>query len=88
MAHIPGVENVVADTLSRQFDDAEEMAVVHVHSLADVDLAALARDQRSISEEQSSSLRLEKVCFPGLDSTVVCDTSLGRPCVLVPESRR
>ena len=82
LAHVPGAQNVVADALSRQYDDVEETAIVH--SLTDVDLAALASDQRIISEEQSSSLPLENVQFPGIDGTVVCDTSLGRPQVLVP----
>ena len=46
MAHVPGVENVVADALSSQHDDDSEedrAAVVHVvtHLLADVDLEDL-----------------------------------------------
>ena len=45
IAHIPGVENVVADVLSRQYNDVEETSIVHsiVHALTDVDLAELAR---------------------------------------------
>ena len=90
IAHIPGLENVVADALTRQYDDAEEPAIIHtvVHALTDVDLNGLAKDQRPIEEETSSSLKLEEVRFPGVDRTVVCDTSLNRPRILVPEGRR
>ena len=42
MAHILGLQNVVADALTRQFDDEEATAIVHsvVHELVDVDLGA------------------------------------------------
>ena len=90
VAHIPGLENVVADTLSRQYDDEDTSAVVHskTHSLADVDLARLEKDQQPIDEEQPSSLRLARITFPGVDRKLVCDTCLGRPRVLVPERWR
>ena len=86
VAHVPGLENVVADALTRQYDDEKEAATVHAvsHTLSDISLGL----QRPIDEEPVSSLRLESVRFPGVDSTVVCDTSLGRPRMLVPESRR
>ena len=90
MAHIPGLQNVVADALTRQFDDEEATAVVHsvVHELTDVNLSLLAKKQLPINEEASSSLKLEEIKFPGIESTVVCDTSLGRPRILVPEGSR
>ena len=89
-AHVPGLENVVADTLSRQYDDEPHTAVIHsvVHTLVDVNLEELAREQRPIDEEPSSSLQLVQVKFPGVESLVVCDKSLGRPRILVPEGRR
>ena len=90
VAHVPGFENVVADVLTRQYDDEKASALVHAvtHTLSDVSLADLASLQRPINEEPTSSLRLEAVRFPRIDSSVVCDTSLGRPRVLVPETRR
>ena len=89
-AHVPGFENVVADALTRQYDDEKASALVHAvtHTLSDVSLADLASLQRPINEEPTSSLRLEAVRFPRINSPVVCDTSLGRPRVLVPETRR
>ena len=90
VAHIPNLENVVPDAFSRQYDDEEQPAVVHsvVHALTDVDLKEIARAQQPISEEPDTSLELLMVNFPGVDVSVVCDISLGRPRVLVPESRR
>ena len=90
VAHVPGLENVVADALTRQYDDGKESAIVNAvsHTLSDVSLADLAADQRPIHEEPASSLHLELVRFPGIDTSIVCDTSLGRPRVLVPEARR
>ena len=81
IAHVPSLDNVVADALTRQFDDEPESAISHAitHSLSDVSLAKLAGLQRPINEEPSSSLRLESIRFSGVDSPVVCDTSLGRP---------
>ena len=73
--------------LTRQFDDETDSATVHsiAHALSDVDLAEIARVQRPIADEPASSLRLKTVRFPGVDLPVVCDTSLGRPRVLVPD---
>ena len=90
IAHVPGLDNVVADALTRQHDDETEAAIVHSvsHTLSDVNLADLASQQRPIADEPVSSLRLESLRFPGVDGQVVCDTSLGRPRVLVPEARQ
>ena len=90
VAHVPGFENVVADALTRQYNDVKESAIVNAftHTLSDISLADLASLQCPIDEESASSLRLESVRFPVVDSPVVCDTSLGRPRVLVPEVRR
>ena len=89
MAHIPGLENVVAEALTRQYDEVEATAVVHsvVHSLSDIDLAEVAREQPRVEDESPSSLRLECIKFPGTEQPVVCDTSLGRPRVLIPEPK-
>ena len=90
IAHVPGVENIVADALSRQYDDEPEAAIVHSvsHALADVSLDQIAQEQRPLSEEPSSSLQLREIRFPGINGPVVCDVSRGRPRVLVPEGRR
>ena len=81
---------MVADALTRQYDDEKEAAIVHsiAHTLTDVDLSVLAAEQPPISSEPSSALRLQLVNFPGVDREVVCDTSLGRPRVLVLETHR
>ena len=89
VAHIPGIDNVVADALTRQYDDQQPATVQAVaHGLYDVDLSQIANEQGPIDEEPVSSLRLQQVRFQGVDSAVVCDTSQGRPWVLVPEGRR
>ena len=90
IAHVPGLENVVADALTRQFDDEKESAIVHAiaHSLVDVDIEELAKKQPAIADEQVSSLKLQLVRFPGVEKKLVCDISLGRPRVLVPECSR
>ena len=91
ISHVPGLENVVADALTRQYDDEEHSAaIVHsvAHTLVDVNLSDLASEQSPLSEEPASSLSLEQVKFPGLERPVVCDTSTGSLRVLVPESRR
>ena len=90
IAHVPGLENVVADALTRQYDDGGVPAMVHsvVHTLSNISLADLAADQPPLSEEPVSSLRLKEVQFPGDSSPVVCDTSMGTLRVLVPKVRR
>ena len=89
LAHVPGVKNVVADALTRQFD--REIAVVYAiaHRLTDVDLESLAASQLEDSDCQAgaadTSLKLRRVRLPGVNADLLCDTSLGRPRVLVPE---
>ena len=89
IAHVPGLDNVVADAFTTQFDDEKEAAIVHAiaHAFSDVDLAELAGEQPSIDEEQATALKLQLVRFPGVNKEVVCDVSLGRLRVLVPETR-
>ena len=81
---------MVADALTRQYDDGEAAAIVHaiLHTLADVNLADLAADQPPIDEEPPSSLRLQGVRFPGVDVPVICDVSGGRRRILVPDVHR
>ena len=90
IAHVRGIENVVADALTCQYDDVEATAIVHAiaHTLSDVSLADLVADQPPLDDEPASSLRLKHVQFPGVDSPVVCDTSMGEPRVLVTEVHR
>lgn len=72
--YIRGEDNVVADALSR----------VEAISL-EADYAALASSQATDDElasfrrSNNSSLKLEDVCIPGTDITLVCDTSTGKP---------
>ena len=53
IAHVPGLDNVVADAFILQFDDEKESAIVHAvtHTLSDISLAELAGLQRPIDEE-------------------------------------
>ena len=92
IAHVPGVDNVVADALSRQHDDElSEETLVHAvsHLLADINLQDLATDQpQSPIIGPPNSLKLQQVSLPGCDSKVWCDTSQGRLRVLVPQAWR
>ena len=90
IAHVPGLENVVGDALTKQFDDEGEAVFIHAvtHALMDVNLEELAKEQPPITDEASSALKLKLVRFPGIHQEIVCDTSLDRPRVLVPEGRR
>ena len=74
IAHVPGLENVVADALTRQYDDGEPTAFVHAvaHVLTDVKLDELAAGQPSIDDESRTSLVLERVVFPGVERSLVC----------------
>ena len=90
LAHVPGVDNVTADALSRQFDDETDApAIVNaiVHQLADVDLEALAREQ-DVDDEEAPSLVLRKVSFPGVATKIKCDVSTSRPRIFVPRAWR
>ena len=64
---MPGIENVVADMLSRQFDDTAVVNTIS-HRLADVDLEQIAEDQKTDQECQTArsdtSLQLQMVGFP------------------------
>ena len=90
IAHVLGLDNVVADALTRQYDDEGAAAVVHEvsHSLTDIDLEKLAAEQPPIGNEPASSLVLKNVQFSGVPGQVVCDTSLGRPRILVSTAWR
>lgn len=72
IVHIKGIDNIVADTLSR------------VESISlEEDFSALALSQSTDEElaeaRRNSSLKLENIVIPGTNITVVCDTSTGRP---------
>lgn len=80
--HIPGQENVVADTLSR----VEEI-------VQPVDYYKLASCQQSDGElkqllQGGTSLRLERVKVPGLNVELYCDTSSPQPRPYVPMELR
>ena len=79
VAHVPGVDNVVADALSRQHDDeggdgvGGEPAFVHAvaHLLADVDLNEMAADQPAAPMAQpQTSLVLQQIQVPGCNRKV------------------
>ena len=93
IAHVPGVDNVVADAMSRQHDNEEndETAFVHAvaHLLADIDLNELAADQPSSPDTTNrTSLVLQQLQMPGCSRKVWCDISQSRPRFLVPQGWR
>ncbi|CAK1592460.1 unnamed protein product [Parnassius mnemosyne] len=73
ISHIKGVDNIVADTMSR----------IEAISLEDdfTDLALSQRDDEELQKliSDGTSLKLEKVLLPGTDITIFCDTSTGQP---------
>ena len=93
IAHVPGVDNVVADVMSRQHDDkvGGDRAFVHAvaHFLADVDFDELAADQPSDPDVQDSpSFSLRWLRMPGCSREIWCDTSQSGPRFLVPQGWR
>ena len=95
VAHVPGVDNVAADALSRQCDDDAEghVAIVHAVShvsvtwLADVDLEEIAAYQPQSPEVGTqNSLELRPLQIPGCARKVWCDTSQSRVRFLMPDS--
>ena len=92
LAYLPGVQNVVADALSRQFDDDIIVVNTVANRLADVNLESLAasqlEDPNCRSGAADTSLAVRKMRFPGMTKDLWCDTSLGRPRILVPETWR
>ena len=87
-----GLDNVITDTLSRQFDD--KPAVMHkiAHHLADVDLQQLAADQQADpacqAADQETLLQAQPVPFSGVCIPLHCDVSLQGLKILVTESWR
>lgn len=80
--HLPGKDNVVADTLSR-IDELE----------ANIDLESLAKAQESDPElegylENNTSLRLTKMKLPGSRYELFCDISTPSPRPYVPKILR
>ena len=95
IAHVPGVDNVVADALSRQNEDnqvrQDESLVVHAisHLMADVDLDKLAAEQpERPAVRVPHSLDLRLMSIPGCKRRVWCDISQGRIRFLVPATWR
>ena len=91
--HIPGTDNVVADTLSRPPAAASPeggpraCAVAATDQL--LDFAAIAAAQRSCPATEAakdSSLQLKLVPFNGV--RVLCDTTLQQPRPLIPTAHR
>ena len=90
LSHVPGVENLVADSLSRQFDDEDAAIVSSIsHQLADVNLLAIAREQHEDSEDlRQTSLQLRRLPVPGSSSKIVCDVLTGQPRIVLPPAWR
>ncbi|CAH8490858.1 unnamed protein product [Dicrocoelium dendriticum] len=82
--HVSGVDNPVADALSR--------VNLTLQSLPTVDLAAMASAQAQDEDIQrtlqSTSLHVQPVPLQTTEGTILCDTSTGCPRPLVPVSFR
>ena len=88
IAHVPGIDNVVTDAMSRQHDNEVEGRSTFVHAVAhflpDVDLDELAADQSPNPDtENRTSLNLQHIQMPGCSIKIWCDTSQLRPRFLV-----
>ena len=83
--HIAGLNNTVADALSRNAVNA-----IHSGQSTPVDLQTLAQAQTGDSELQallnssSTSLRSTALPIPASSSTINCDVSIGSPRPFVP----
>ena len=81
--HVSGVDNPVADALSR---------INSITTDNSVDLVAIAAAQTTDPEieklRQSSSLKLLSIPLSSSDGTIICDTSLDTPRPLVPHAFR
>ena len=87
LSHVPGVDNVVADALTRQFD--KETAIVNTisHRLSDGDLEALAclQEEETDNEFDRSSLVVRPFTLPGSSTSILCDASTTPPRIIVPQ---
>ena len=87
--HMEGHNNPVADALSRIEIDALVTGVP-----PEIDLAAMAEAQKedpeiqAIHSSQPSSLKVEAIPVLMSTDTILCDTSTGPPCLLVPRAWR
>jgi len=89
--HVPGADNVVADTLSRPPATADLPCPASARATAiqataqQLDLPAIAAAQRtcpSVQAAKESSLQLQLVRFG--DTRVLCDTRLAQPRPFIP----
>lgn len=86
--HISGVDNAVADALSRP-----SINQLLSPDLTSLDLTQLKKAQQSDTELQQligspSSLRFEELIPPGTETTLICDTSTGDPRPFLPKHFR
>ena len=94
IVHAPGLDNVVADSLPRQYEvdqiSADSLTVHAItHVLSDIDLDHLAKDKLRDEECTVAPTAITKICwqhcrFPGMRHEVLCDVSLQPPRIYVP----
>ena len=96
IAHVPGMDNVVADALSPQHNDdgkndgdshKDNMAIVHVvaHLMTDIDLNQLAAEQpEPLVMGPPNLFYLRHLWVPGCSRKIWCDTLQGWIRLLVP----
>jgi hypothetical protein len=81
--HISGMDNVVADALSR---------LNNITDLPEINLRLMAEQQQNDQEVldtlRSSSLRVLPMPLPTSPGTILCDTSLEAPRPVVPQTMR
>ena len=83
--HVSGLNNPVADALSRN-----AVCTLHSAHTPSIDLQTLAATQtvdpeiRALQDSTTTSLRLTSLPLPASTSTIICDLSTGTPRPLVP----
>lgn len=84
--HVKGIENVVADALSRLEDASVDAIETNVRSLA----AAQNQDEelRTVLAQDSTSFKLTQITMPGTKTSLWCETSTGKPRPFVPVDHR
>ena len=84
--HIKGIDNSVADALSRV-----EANAIHTENCPLIDFADIAAEQQTdpeFAQLDKTSLKLQAIPIPATNTTIICDVSTGVPRPYVPSKFR